>query len=113
MQKSRWPFGHRDFAFWDIENQQSAFGFANVVHVLTSGRMTMGGFVARYEDRHWGLSLRVMGEWREVLRGDCVRGYGVIHSPKAIRTARETNHQKAMCSPFLVGTGGAYNERSE
>ena len=26
--------------------------------------------------------------------------YGIIHSLKAIRTARETNHQKAMYSPF-------------
>ncbi len=28
MQKSRWPFGHRDFWFWDVENRQFAFGFA-------------------------------------------------------------------------------------
>ena len=49
------------------------------------------------------------GEWREVLRGGRVcegferRGFGVhgvIRSFKAIRTPRETNHQKAMCSPF-------------
>ncbi len=48
------------------------------------------------------------GEWREVLRGIARGGlgfYGVIHSPKAIETARETNRQKAMRSPFLVGKG--------
>ena len=31
--------------------------------------------------------------------------YGVIHSPKAIK--------KPYAPPLLVGTGGAYNERSE
>ena len=34
--------------------------------------------------------------------------YGIIHSVKAIRTAMDTNHQKAMCSPFPCrkGAGG-------
>ena len=44
------------------------------------------------------------------LARDCSRGffgfYGVIHSPKAIRTARETNLQKAMRSPFPCRKGG-------
>ena len=31
------------------------------LHVLTAIRMTMGGFVARYEARHGGLALRLMG----------------------------------------------------
>ena len=48
------------------------------------------------------------GEWREVLRGIARGGlgfHGVIHSRKAIETARETNRQKALCPPFLVGKG--------
>ena len=32
--------------------------------------------------------------------------YGVIHSLKAIKTARETNLQKTMCSPFPTRKGG-------
>ena len=32
--------------------------------------------------------------------------HGVIHSPKAIKTARDTNHQTAMCSPFPCRKGG-------
>ena len=51
------------------------------------------------------------GEWRWVLRGEWreVFGiHGVIHSPKAIRIARDTNHQTAMCSPFLVGKGAGW-----
>ena len=32
-----------------------------------------------------------------------------IHLLKAIKTDRDTNRQTAMCSPFLVGTGIAYN----
>ena len=41
-------------------------------------------------------------------RGMCERFlgfHGVIHSFKAIRTARETTRQKAMRPPFLVGKG--------
>ena len=41
-------------------------------------------------------------------RGMCERFlgfYGVIHSRNAIKAARETNRQKAMRSPFLVGKG--------
>ena len=32
--------------------------------------------------------------------------HGIIHSPKAIKTARDTNLQKAMCSPFPCRKGG-------
>ena len=38
-----------------------------------------------------GLPMGIAREWREG-----VGFHGVIHSPKAIKAARETNHQKAM-----------------
>ena len=40
------------------------------------------------------------------LRGRFLGFYGIIHSPKAIRTDRETNRQKAMRSPFPCRKGG-------
>ena len=66
--------------------------------------------------------LRGRGNAERVCEG-IVRGglgfYGVIHSLKAIKTAREINHQKAMRAPFpcrhrrslqgakrITGTGG-------
>ena len=47
--------------------------------------------------------LRGRGNGERFCEGLRERGlgfYGVIHSPKAIKTARDTNHQKAMRSPF-------------
>ena len=62
MQKSRWPFGHRDFDFGMLRISNRLLALLRLcLHVLTAIRMTMGGFVARYEDRHGALSLRLMG----------------------------------------------------
>ena len=62
MQKSRWPFGHRDFDFGMLRISNRLLALLRLcLHVLTAIRMTVGGFVARYKDRHGGLSLRLMG----------------------------------------------------
>ena len=39
--------------------------------------------------------------------------HGIIHSFKAIKVARGKTIKKPCAPPFLVGTGVAYNERSE
>ena len=58
MQKSRWPFGHRDFDFGMLRISNRLLALLTLcLHVLTAVRMTMGGFD---EDRHRGLSLRLM-----------------------------------------------------
>ena len=39
--------------------------------------------------------------------------HGVIHSPKAIRTDLDTNHQKTMRSPFPCRKGGRGDRSSK
>ena len=60
------------------------------------------GYACAYEER--GMASGFARDLRERVFGF----YGVIHSVKAIKTARETNYQKAMRSPFLAEKGAGW-----
>ena len=86
-------------------------------YYLSSEKMTMGSVVSQairtgtgacpYDG--WRQDVRLATKGTKTQKGDgsseglCEGGwgfYGVIHSPKAIRTALDANLQKAMRSPF-------------